>query len=61
MKSPALLRRRSLAFVGRDMASCSSPLVTRVDLRVWEQGVNVIHAAVAMARMLALVGSFAVQ
>jgi gamma-glutamyltranspeptidase/glutathione hydrolase len=36
------------------MASSSSPLVTRVGLRVLEQGGNAVDAAVAMAGMLAL-------
>ena len=35
------------------MASSSSPLVTRVGLRVLEQGGNAVDAAVAMAGMLA--------
>jgi gamma-glutamyltranspeptidase / glutathione hydrolase len=52
--SPAFLDRRSPVFAGRAMASSSSPLVTRVGLRVLEQGGNAVDAAVAMAGMLAL-------
>ena len=55
MTSPAFLHRRSPVFAGRSMASSSSPLVTRVGLRVLEQGGNAMDAAVAMAGMLALV------
>ena len=54
MTSPAFLHRRSPVFAGRAMASSSSPLVTRVGLRVLEQGGNAVDAAVAMAGMLAL-------
>ncbi len=54
MVSPAFLHRRSPVFAGRAMASSSSPLVTRVGLRVLEQGGNAVDAAVAMAGMLAL-------
>ena len=54
MVSPAFLHRRSPVFAGRAMATSSSPLVTRVGLRVLEQGGNAIDAAVAMAGMLAL-------
>ncbi|MFY8149481.1 MAG: gamma-glutamyltransferase family protein [Prochlorococcaceae cyanobacterium] len=54
MPSPAFLDRRSPVFAGRAMASSSSPLVTRVGLRVLEQGGNAADAAVAMAGMLAL-------
>ena len=54
MVSPAFLHRRSPVFAGRAMASSSSPLVTRVGLRVLEQGGNAADAAVAMAGMLAL-------
>jgi gamma-glutamyltranspeptidase/glutathione hydrolase len=52
--SPAFLHRRSPVFAGKAMASSSSPLVTRVGLRVLEQGGNAVDAAVAMAGMLAL-------
>ena len=48
------LDRRSPVFARRAMASCSSPLVTRVGLRVLEQGGNAADAAVAMAGMLAV-------
>jgi gamma-glutamyltranspeptidase/glutathione hydrolase len=54
MVSPAFLHRRSPVFAGKAMASSSSPLVTRVGLRVLEQGGNAVDAAVAMAGMLAL-------
>ncbi len=54
MVSPAFLHRRSPVFAGRAMATSSSPLVTRVGLRVLEQGGNAADAAVAMAGMLAL-------
>jgi gamma-glutamyltranspeptidase/glutathione hydrolase len=54
MVSPAFLHRRSPVFAGRAMASSSSPLVTRVGLRVLEEGGNAVDAAVAMAGMLAL-------
>jgi gamma-glutamyltranspeptidase/glutathione hydrolase len=54
MANPAFLDRRSPVFAGRAMATSSSPLVTRVGLRVLEQGGNAIDAAVAMAGMLAL-------
>jgi len=54
MTSPAFLHRRSPVFAGRAMATSSSPLVTRVGLRVLEQGGNAVDAAVAMAGMLAL-------
>jgi len=54
MVSPAFLHRRSPVFAGQAMASSSSPLVTRVGLRVLEQGGNAADAAVAMAGMLAL-------
>ncbi len=54
MANPAFLHRRSPVFAGRAMASSSSPLVTRVGLRVLEQGGNAADAAVAMAGMLAL-------
>jgi gamma-glutamyltranspeptidase / glutathione hydrolase len=54
MTSPAFLHRRSPVFAGRAMASSSSPLVTRLGLRVLEQGGNAVDAAVAMAGMLAL-------
>jgi gamma-glutamyltranspeptidase/glutathione hydrolase len=54
MTSPVFLHRRSPVFAGRAMASSSSPLVTRVGLRVLEQGGNAVDAAVAMAGMLAL-------
>lgn len=54
MVSPAFLHRRSPVFAGRAMVTASSPLVTRVGLRVLEQGGNAADAAVAMAGMLAL-------
>ena len=54
MTSPAFLHRRSPVFTGRAIATSSSPLVTRVGLRVLEQGGNAADAAVAMAGMLAL-------
>jgi gamma-glutamyltranspeptidase len=54
MANPSFLDRRSPVFAGRAMASSSSPLVTRVGLRVLEQGGNAADAAVAMAGMLAL-------
>lgn len=54
MTSPAFLHRRSPVFAGRAMASSSSPLVTRVGLRVLEEGGHAVDAAVAMAGMLAL-------
>ena len=50
------LDRRSPVFARRAMASYSSPLVTRVGLRVLEQGGHAAAAAaaVAMAGMLAM-------
>jgi gamma-glutamyltranspeptidase / glutathione hydrolase len=54
MANPAFLHRRSPVFAGRAMVTSSSPLVTRVGLRVLEQGGNAADAAVAMAGMLAL-------
>lgn len=54
MVDPSFLDRRSPVFAGRAMATSSSPLVTRVGLRVLEQGGNAADAAVAMAGMLAL-------
>jgi gamma-glutamyltranspeptidase / glutathione hydrolase len=54
MVNPAFLDRRSPVFTGRAMVTSSSPLVTRVGLRVLEQGGNAADAAVAMAGMLAL-------
>ncbi len=54
MANPAFLHRRSPVFAGHAMVTSSSPLVTRVGLRVLEQGGNAADAAVAMAGMLAL-------
>ncbi|WP_053068449.1 gamma-glutamyltransferase [Synechococcus sp. GFB01] len=55
MTSPmGFLDRRSPVFARRAMASSSSPLVTRVGLRVLEEGGNAADAAVAMAGMLAV-------
>ncbi len=38
MANPSFLDRRSPVFAGRAMATSSSPLVTRVGLRVLERG-----------------------
>jgi len=54
MANPSFLDRRSPVFAGRAMATSSSPLVTRVGLRVLERGGNAADAAVAMAGMLAM-------
>lgn len=49
------LGRRSPVFARRALASSSSPLATRVGLRVLEGGGNAFDAAVAMAGMMAVV------
>ena len=41
-------------FTGQAVASSSSPLVTRVGLRVLKQGGIAVDAAVALAEMLSL-------
>ncbi len=48
------LGRRSPVFVRHALASSSSPLATRVGLRVLEEGGNAFDAAVAMAGMMAV-------
>ncbi len=49
------LGRRSPVLTRRGLASSSSPLATRVGLRVLEDGGNAFDAAVAMAGMMAVV------
>ena len=49
------LGRRSPVFARRCLASSSSPLATRVGLRVLEEGGNAFDAAVAMAGMMAVI------
>jgi gamma-glutamyltranspeptidase/glutathione hydrolase len=49
------LGRRSPVFARRFLASSSSPLATRVGLRVLEEGGNAFDSAVAMAGMMAVV------
>ncbi len=48
------LGRRSPVFTTRAIASSSSPLATRIGLRVLEDGGNAFDAAVAMAGMMAV-------
>jgi gamma-glutamyltranspeptidase/glutathione hydrolase len=48
------LGRRSPVFTTRALASSSSPLATRIGLRVLEDGGNAFDAAVAMAGMMAV-------